>query len=187
MVYQCINSTIHISCPMNFIKNNVTEHVENITIPQTEDQCVNKTIVCDLQDNEGYGNVFCKTGALFSKNFIFCNSTTLLNGTSLNESTTILNCYEGQLPENQASFIPTTTQTPITTTEKSLSFAAKVHVFFLKLIGKGDVLEKSTTPLPIREDGWIPEALTIPPETLNLTSSTDVNEGKGIPTMQNIV
>jgi len=57
-----------------------------------------------------------------------------------------------------------------------------MHVFLLKMIGKGDVLEKketTTISVPIEEDPrlsfkdtsqangtlWIPEALTIPPET----------------------
>jgi hypothetical protein len=112
---------------------------------------------------------------------MFCNSTTLLNGTiivngtSINTTTTILNCYEGHVAENRASFIPTTTQAPTTTTttERSLSFSAKAHLFFLRVIGKGDIADQKPKLTPIAEDipqlsdneTWIPEALTIPPET----------------------
>jgi hypothetical protein len=53
------------------------------------------------------------------------------------EPVTILNCYDGQLPKNKVSFIPTTSTTTTTTT---------------------------TTPKPPSNDSWVPEALTIPPE-----------------------
>ena len=56
---------------------------------------------------------------------------------------------------------------------------AKIHVFFLKLIGKGDVL-KTTTAAPTTtttassfDGGWVPEALTIPPpETTESPNTT---------------
>lgn len=171
-IYQCINNTIEMSCSRKVLVNDTEVH-EN----QTE--CVNKNMQCDLKDEEIVGSVYCSNGTLMSKNFIFCNSTTLLNGTNINETTTILNCYEGQLPENQAAFIPTTTttQAPVTTTEKSLSFGAKVHMFFLRVIGKDNQAEKVTTTTHMPEtttvkDSWIPEALTIPPETTTVSTTT---------------
>ncbi|KAL7042503.1 hypothetical protein ACKWTF_001167 [Chironomus riparius] len=172
-IYQCINNTIEMSCSRKVLENQTEVH-EN----QTE--CVNKKMQCNLKEDEIAGSVYCSNGTLMSKNLIFCNSTTLLNGTNVNETTTILNCYEGQLPESQAAFIPTTTttQAPITTTEKSLSFGAKVHMFFLRIIGKGDAAEKeitTTTEMPEMttvKDSWVPEALTIPPETTTLDTTT---------------
>jgi len=147
--------------------------LENQTAAQdNQTECVNKNIQCDLKDEEIIGSIYCSSGTLMSKSLIFCNSTTLLNGTNVNETTTILNCYEGQLPESQAAFIPTTTTTqrPTTTTEKSLSFGAKIHMFFLRVIGKSDSADKTITTTPVPEvttikDSWVPEALTIPPET----------------------
>ena len=178
-IYQCINNTIEVSCSRKIIENQTEANGNQTDVHgnQTEvHECVNKKMQCDLKDEEIVGSVHCTNGTLLSKCFIFFNSTTLLNGTILNETTTILNCYEGQLPEAQAAFIPTTTttQAPITTTEKSLSFRAKVHMFFLRIIGKGDVADKeSTTTTTVPEvipanNSWIPEALTIPPETTTI-------------------
>lgn len=161
-VYQCINDTIQVSC---------NQFVANGTVSDTE--CVKTIMQCDT---EVAGNVYCTNGTLLSKSNIFCNSTTLLNGTNINETTTILNCYEGQLPEHQTGFVPTTTTTPAPVTEKPLSFGAKVHLFFLRLIGKGDIVDKpATTPMPevtTVQDAWIPEALTIPPETTTPVATT---------------
>lgn len=173
-IYQCINNTIVMSCSRKVLVIETEAHGN-----QTE--CMNRNMQCDLKDEEIVGSIYCSNGTLMSKNFIFCNSTTLLNGTNVNETTTILNCYEGQLPESQAAFIPTTTttQAPVTTTEKSLSFGAKVHMFFLRVIGKGDQAEKVTTTTQMPEvttvkDSWVPEALTIPPETTTIsTTSTE--------------
>lgn len=153
---------------------------------QVDPKCTKKIMQCDLSDNEVTGNLYCKKSTLMSKNLIFCNSTTLLNGTiiingtSINTTTTILNCYEGQVPDKRASFIPTTTQAPTTTTERSLSFSAKAHMFFLRIIGQGDIVDQKPKLTPIAEDipqlsdneTWIPEALTIPPETTTTSPLT---------------
>jgi hypothetical protein len=165
-IYSCVNNTVAISCPRS---------LENSTVI---DECLHKTMDCDVK--EFSENLYCTNGTLISQASVFCNSTTVLNGTNVNETTTILDCYQGAISEALASFIPTTTtEAPITTTtEKSLSMGAKIHVFFMKLIGKSDVVEKAratTTPSPIEESPrfilkenetmWVPEALTIPPET----------------------
>jgi hypothetical protein len=174
-LYQCINGTFVASCPKIVVGENET----------IVDECKKQSMMCDNNASD----IYCSNGTLLSKNTIFCNSTTVLNGTvQLNETTTILNCYNGELPQSQASFIPTTTtEAPVTTTtEKSLSFGAKMHVWFMKLIGKSDVLEKppttttSTTESPeipqlALDEGnktqWTPEALTIPPETTTTTTT----------------
>lgn len=163
-IYSCANATVTISCPRTY---------ENGTVV---DECLFKTMGCDLQDD--VAKHYCTNGTLISRMSTVCNSTTLLNGTNVNETSTVLNCYEGELPLALAGFIPTTTTMApiITTTERSLSVGARMHIFFLKLIGKGDSVEKkTTTPAPVEDDprfllkenetAWIPEALTIPPET----------------------
>lgn len=165
-IYSCVNNSIAISCQRVF---------SNFTA----DECANKnqTMECDLADSSE--NLYCTNATLISRQDTLCNSTTVLNGTNVNITTTILNCYPGMLNEKLAAFIPTTTTVaPITTTtERSLSLGAQIHVFFLHLAGKSDVLVKppTTTVEPPTEDPrlalkddetpWIPEALTIPPET----------------------
>jgi len=182
-VYFCNNQSIAMSCPRTS---------DNGTV----DECLNKTMECDVTDSKSAGGVYCTNdGTLKSTESIVCDSTTILNGTNVNETSTILNCYYGLLPETMASFIPTqTTEAPVTTTtEKSLSFGAHVHVFLLKLIGKSEALEKQTTTAsPIEEDPrllaaaernetvWIPEAITIPPET-NATTTTEAPFNFGVP------
>jgi hypothetical protein len=150
---------------------------------------------CGVDDSST--NLYCKNGTLISRMPIVCNSTTVLNGTNVNETTTILNCYHGELAEKFAAFIPTTsTVEPVTTTtERQLSMRAKIHVFFLKLIGKGEVLEKltTTTSAPIEDDPrlmlkenetlWIPEALTIAPEP----STTTETVSDAIPKLANFI
>lgn len=177
-VYSCANQSIAISCPRT---------VENATT----DVCTNTTMECDLKTGE-LETYYCTNATLLSRASLVCNSTTILNGTNVNETTTILNCYRGSLPVKLASFIPTTTTTeaPITTTtEKQLSLGARIHIFFVKLVGNGHILDTTTsaptttTALPIDDDDprlqlsgnqtpWVPEALTIPPETTTATATT---------------
>ncbi|KAL7042488.1 hypothetical protein ACKWTF_001157 [Chironomus riparius] len=155
-----------------------------VLLNTTESKCSGNVVImeCDLSDEEVTGNLYCKKGTLMSKNLIFCNATTLLNGTmivngtSINTTTSILNCFEGQVPEKQASFIPTTTQAPVTTTERSLSFGARAHMFFLSIIGKDDIVnqKQKAEDIPQLSDNetWIPEALTLPPETTTESTTT---------------
>jgi len=63
-----------------------------------------------------------------------------------------------------------------------------MHIFFLNMIGEGDSLKKkTTTPAPLddvpllemgaNDTNWIPEALTMPPETTTAsTTSTTTTE-----------
>lgn len=171
-IYSCVNNSIAMSCPRS---------LENSTII---DACANKIMECDLADS--LENLFCTNATLVSRSGTLCNSTIVLNGTNVNETTTILNCYPGLLADKLTAFIPTTTtEAPIvTTTERSLSLGAKIHVFFLKLIGKSEVLKKETTTvapsikddprlgLKENETAWVPEALTIPPETTTTETPT---------------
>ncbi|KAG5674814.1 hypothetical protein PVAND_004761 [Polypedilum vanderplanki] len=193
--YQCINNTIEVICPKidnsTNVLNTTVINEENelnstdastITISTSLPICENRLMTCS--NEESIEEIYCKSGTLYSNENIFCNSTTLLNGTNINETITILNCYKGELPNSQASFIPTTTPFPATTTEKSLSIGAKIHIFLLKLVGKSDVLEKTTIapepdiPQLSLNDSWTPEALTIPPETTTeSTTTTTTTEG----------
>lgn len=176
-VYKCFNETIlvyNIGCQkeMNSSINTTLIDSEKSLIKK-ENNCNGDSIVMQC---EGDGNIFCTNNrTVFSRIDVFCNSTTLLDGTvSLNDSSLALTCFDGFL--RNAAFIPTiaTTELPITTTEKSLSFAARTHLFFLKLIGRGDAVIKPETTTPLNEipqnsiDGsfWVPEPLTIPPETM---------------------
>lgn len=152
-LYDCVNGTIEVSCLNNF------EDAAN------EKHCLNKTMECYFNDvDQPTETVYCFDGTLISSTHIFCNSSTSLNETTANETTTILNCFFGQLPEHQAAFIPTTTWRPTTaiTSEKPFSFGATVHMFILNLIGKGDAMQKP-------KDSWIPEELT----TTTATTTTE--------------
>jgi hypothetical protein len=171
-IYSCANESVAMSCP---------RMAENSTVI---DECLNQTMICDTEQTTE--NLYCTNGTLLSRSPIFCNSITLQNGTNVNQTT--LNCYQGQISQAMASFIPTTTtEAPIVpATEKELSLKSKIHVFFMKLVGKSDIIEKAQTPTtaaPIDENPrfvlkenetlWVPEALTIPPET-NTTDTTEV-------------
>lgn len=97
--------------------------------------------------------LFFSDGALRSDLHIFCNAT---RNTS-RKMGKVLECYYGRLKSKVTSFIPTkvplalpsTTQDEKTST---LSFAAQMHKFLMKMIGKYDDDEKE----------WIPEALIAP-------------------------
>lgn len=166
-IYQCVNYEVReIFCS--------TLHENSQMIEINARSCENRTVECNGSEDD----IYCTTGTLLSRNFHFCNSTIELIDKNLNETTTILNCYRGELPSSAASFIPTTTtQTPMTT-EKPLSFGAQAHVFILKLMGNYDVLSTTQAPVTDYEDEvttnepeskWIPEALTIPPEPTTTT------------------
>ncbi|CAG9798087.1 unnamed protein product [Chironomus riparius] len=162
--YVCNNAKIEISCKKSF---------EN----QLDHGCKNEVMQCDLQYGVA-GAIYCSQDTLFSKNHIFCDTTATVDRKDLNETMTIVNCYKGQLPKSQASFVPTTTSTTehsyfniFTTTPKPLSFKANLHVFLINLIGKSDALETTTPDVyPFTgRNAWHPEALTIPPETTTTT------------------
>lgn len=174
--YSCLNSSIAISCPRTY---------ENGT---SFDTCLagQTTLGCDLRESSD--QIYCTNGTLLSRTPVVCESSTsfnftiVVNGTSMTETDNVLNCRFGEVPQAQASFIPTTTtEAPITTTtEKSLSLGARMHVFFMKLIGKSDSL-KTTTPIPETTTStttqlpilvWVPEALTVPPETTTMETTT---------------
>lgn len=68
-----------------------------------------------------------------------CNATTDLEENDDEESAATLQCYYGSLPEQEASFIPTTTVLPVDDDPR----------FWIKE----------------NENSWVPEPLTIPPDT----------------------
>ena len=174
-IFSCLNQTIVISC---------AKSLEDETVV---DDCSNITMECDMKDN--VDNLFCTNATLVSRVSLVCNSTTIIEGTNINDSIAILDCYEGQIPSYSASFIPTTTEAPLKSVEKRLSMSAKVHIFFMKISGKSDIVEKvrtsstTTAPEPIgsrfllneNETLWVPEALTIPPETTSTTKTEEEN------------
>lgn len=161
-IYSCVNRSIAMSCPRSF---------ENATI----DDCLNKTMECDLKDPDDLIDLYCTNGTLIAKFDTACNSTTSLNN-SLGDLTSTLECYFGSYIAKLSSFIPTTsTEAPITTTtEKLFSLESRIHMFLLNLIGKSEVYETTTEPLidnndlrlgsKYREEYWMPEALTLPPD-----------------------
>ena len=179
-IYFCANNSIAISCPRSVLSDNTTF-----------DECLseNKTLQCDLKDN--VENVYCTNGTLLNREATMCNSTTMLNGTNANETTPILNCYLGFLPDQQASFIPSlTTEAPITTTEKQSSFGADLYSYFLKIFSENDDLEEASVSesseeydfMPNTKAAWVPVALAMPLLTLLPTPpkenpSTTTTEG----------
>lgn len=161
-IYSCRDKNVIISCPKT---------LENATVV---DECIakNQTLTCDIPD---IGQTLrCTNGTLLSSTSTVCNATHAVNGLDSNETFTVLNCYPGELLNTfLAASIPTTTTTPrpIVSREEELSFMAKVHLFFLRLVGKGDEVKTvMTTPKPetttIPADAWVPIALTVPPEPI---------------------
>ncbi|KAG5666174.1 hypothetical protein PVAND_017683 [Polypedilum vanderplanki] len=200
-IYKCKNGTFEVKCSRNSqnlvnstnfdnFKNvdNSTMTV-NVNIERSKENstnnnlltCERKVMTCDEEKEKDEG-IYCKSKTLYSAQEIFCNSTSVLKSSKSNKTIEVLNCYKGKLPENEASFIPTTTtstEAPFTTTtEKSLSIGAQMHIFMLKLLGKYEVLEKnkipekieSTTEIPKVEPQWIPKALEILPPTTTTTT-----------------
>lgn len=165
-IYSCWDKKVIISCPRT---------LENGTLV---DKCValNQTLPCDV--DMGQQALRCTNGTLLSSLPTVCNATNALNVSNSNETFTILNCYQGELLSAfMAASIPTTTTTPKpieVPREEDLSLMAKVHLFFLRLIGKGDevkaVMTTPTTPAPSTTttpaNVWIPLPLTVPPEPI---------------------
>lgn len=160
------------SCGSNSVQFTLLEDLNNSSKPSSIE------MECNVFEGKDLNQTFyCEDKTLISKVPIVCNSTREMRSKNSEESVTVLQCYEGSLPIGMTGFIPTTTtEAP----EKSLSFGAKVHVFFLHLIGKGDVLETKSKAdedprLSLKDDEtpWIPEALPITsPETETSTSTT---------------
>lgn len=102
-IYYCNGTRIVISCPTAF---------ENSTV----DECSNEAINCGVRPMNS--SIYCLRAALLSRTPVFCNSTKTVNAEDVDESVTILNCYEGQLPASMAAFIPTsTTEAPKTNSQ----------------------------------------------------------------------
>ncbi|KAG5669893.1 hypothetical protein PVAND_000184 [Polypedilum vanderplanki] len=207
-IYKCKNDTFEVKCSRNSqnlfnstnfdsVKNSTITFNENLNVTDNENveendnnslSCERKVITCDEEKQNDEG-IYCKNRTLYSAQEIYCNSTSILKSSKSNKTIEVLNCYKGNLPENQASFIPTTTTSTeasiTTTTEKSLSIGAQMHIFMLKLLGEYEVLEKnknpekieSTTEIPKVEPQWIPKALEILPEiTTESTTTTTTPE-----------
>ena len=140
--YGCSNKTVTVSCFK-------VDPITNVTM----DFCPGKTLECDKTSD--IPNISCTNGTLLSSESIFCNSTTIMNGINVNDTSKILNCYVGTLPSNIAGSIPT--QAPGT---KPLTIGAYVYKFLLWLMGKSDILEMqmpTTTPAP---ESFVPRFLS---------------------------
>lgn len=139
----------------------------------------NEILQCGVS-NGFVGNIYCSDGALFSTINLVCNLTFTVNGKKSQKELTILNCYDGQLPRNKISFVPTSTTTELsflTTTPKPLSFNANLHLTFLKILGKSEVLLETTTQetFPYTDSmAWHPDPLMVTTEstTMRPTRST---------------
>lgn len=178
----CVNTDIHqsqlrINDQNIFICNN--KNVEVLCRKTSnDDKCLNEVLQYDTP-NGFVDRIYCSDGALFSTTHLFCNSTTSVNGKNSKDELTILNCYDGQLPRSQISFVPTSTTTEwsiFTTTPKPLSFSANLHISLLKILGKSEVLE-TTTPetFPYTNSmAWRAQALMVTTEltTENPTQTT---------------
>ena len=143
--YGCLDKTVTVSC----------FRVDPIT-NGTMDFCPGKTLECDKTSD--IPNISCTNGTLLSSESIFCNSTTIINGINVNDTTKILNCYVGTLPSNIAGSIPT--QAPGTDKSKPLSIGSYVNKFLLWLMEKSDILEMqmpTTTPVP---ESFVPRFLS---------------------------
>jgi hypothetical protein len=116
-------------------------------------------------------NIHCIDQTLLSRSNVYCNSTTKVFEQEL------INCYEGKLDTKKSSFIPTPKKNM---EENSFSLAAQIHIFLLKMLGKGEIFQK---PEP-SDDDWLPEALTIRPETETTTQKmiwvSDYYKGRSI-------
>lgn len=153
---------------------------------QNLNKCFSGTMECDVEDVFDNGIVYCTNATLVTNTTVVCNST--ISIPNIDETLTILSCYEGQLPELMAAFIPTTTtEAPgPATTEKEYSIGAIVHILMMYAIGKSSDLEAITTttaeppidvssepPLIDEKLAWIPEALTLSPEVTTAALSAD--------------
>lgn len=167
-IYTCGEMSVEVSC---------TKDLDDV-IDTNIDECFDGTLKCQQLEGDNR-TIYCTNATLLSRVSIVCNSTTTRSWKTSNETTTVLNCYEGELPQALAGFIPTTTAAPAKKKKKELSMGAKVHIFLLHLLGQGEVLETTTVEAEPRSLGheneiaWIPEALTMPPETITLEVSTE--------------
>ncbi|KAG5684360.1 hypothetical protein PVAND_013595 [Polypedilum vanderplanki] len=152
-IYECKNEKFVQLFPQNpknstNLENSIFKEYKNIE--ENEENSTNNSVIyfeekSMLCEEEKYEGIFCKNGILLSSDEIFCNSTVIFQPTNSNKTIDILNCYKGEFPENQSSFIPTiSTEAPINT-EKSLS---------------------------VIESLWIPVALEILPETTTEATTT---------------
>lgn len=171
LIYSCGNMTVEVAC---------SRATQNLN------KCFSGTMECDVEDVFDNGIVYCTNATLVTNTSVVCNST--ISIPNIDETLTILSCYEGQLPELMAAFIPTTTtEAPgPATTEKEYSIGAIVHILMMYAIGKSSDLEAITTttaeppidvssepPLIDEKLAWIPEALTLSPEVTTAALSAD--------------
>lgn len=169
-------SQIRINNQDIFVCNN--KNIEVLRKNSEDEKCSNEILQCGMPNAFNY-NIYCSDGALLSSINLFCNSIFTINGKNTKKELTVINCYNGQLPRSEISFVPTSTTTEwpfFTTTPKPLSFNANLHLTFLKLLGKSDALQ-TTTPetFPYTDSiAWRPEALMVTTEstTMRPTRST---------------
>lgn len=203
-LYQCVNHTIQVTHLINDTADNsrnktlecdVEEdgqdvYCKNGTLFSSTDIFCNSTTFYNITKEIDAASLVNETDFNSSDYDSVPETMTVANDNSnstkmINLTIPIIYCYQGQLPKHKVAYIPTTTEEPLEmfyepteTTERNYSFAAKVHLFLLSLIGKEtetlDILnsptEAPTTTTP--KDSWVPEALTIPPTTTTTTQRT---------------
>lgn len=109
---------------------------------------------CDDVECNFNNKIFCINGTLYAYDEIFCN----------NSKNNVLECFFGHMPNEMASFIPTTK--PIVQ-RKGQSGMRRIFNYFMDLFGLGSEennVEITANAAPT--SNWIPQALEIPPEPI---------------------
>lgn len=134
-IYSCDRHRISVSC----IKS-----LDNTS----DDECLSQVEIMECDIKGDITNIYCTDSTQVSRHTVYCDSTTVQKGRTIDDPTTVLNCFYGKLSESLVAVILTT---------PARTFLAQVHVFFLKLIGKEDLIERVKTtfyPLSLSEEDY---------------------------------
>ena len=152
--------------PLMYCKNSHELRQNRIKLNDTIYSCANEKISIDCMDENGIGKcsssssdvecnfnntIFCINETLYTNIEIFCNKS---NGN-------VLECYFGHLPNDMASFIPTTKPR---VQSKGQSGFERIYNYFMNLFGLSPAATDDTDT--ITSSNWIPQALEIPPEPI---------------------
>lgn len=121
---------------------------EKISIDCAADSSIECNVECNFNNK-----IFCINGTVYTNVEIFCN-------TSKND---VLECNYGQLPNDLASFIPTTK--PTMAQSKGQSGLKRIYNYFMDLIGLS-TNDSNSADSNVSQSNWIPQALEIPPEPI---------------------
>lgn len=104
-VYSCVQGSFSVSCPHILEDGQVGDDCSDSDVIL---QCNSAPLMTELAE------IYCSDGTLLSTSPIVCNSsmefnqTVFVDGSSGDETLTVVQCYFGELPKDQASFVPTT-------------------------------------------------------------------------------